>query len=166
MEAVNILYNRQKFGDGRQLRRAKSVLQTMFLDSDLKELAEGGVPIEEVNAMQKQRDEHNKTRLQESASDASPIKPRQLEKELREVRKECVADLHSSEDCDGNSEADSEKSIDVEEEFPSNRKKRERAQRGQGRGGPKIREEGAGVGVLSQKKFLHLNGKQVLHQKN
>ena len=52
--------NRQKFGDGRQLRRAKSVLQTMFLDSDLKELAEGGVPIEEVNAMQKQRDEYNK----------------------------------------------------------------------------------------------------------
>ena len=72
MEAVNILYNRQKFGDGRQLRRAKSVLQTMFLDSDLKELAEGGVPIEEVNAMQKQRDEYNKTRLQQSESDASP----------------------------------------------------------------------------------------------
>ena len=60
MEAVNILYNRQKFGDGRQLRRTKIVLQTMFLDSDLKELAEGGVPIEEVNAMQKQRDEYNK----------------------------------------------------------------------------------------------------------
>ena len=53
-------YTLQQAKIWRQLRRAKSVLQTMFLDSDLKELAEGGVPIEEVNAMQKQRDEYNK----------------------------------------------------------------------------------------------------------
>ena len=93
-----------------------------------------------------------KTHLQESESDASPIKPRQLEKELREVRKECVADLHSGEDYEGNSEADSEQSIDVEEEFPSNRKKRERAQRGRGRGSPKNpRGRGRGRGTVTEK---------------
>ena len=46
------------------MRRARTILETTFLDLDLKELVEQGLSIDEANAMQKKRDEDAKLREQ------------------------------------------------------------------------------------------------------
>ena len=147
VEAVNILYNRVAKGDGRQLRRARTILETTFLDLDLKELVEQGLSIDEANAMQKKRDEDAKLREQQSESDISPIKPRELEKELREVRKESVQNMDSTDEYEQSGQSGTESDTPVEAEFESNRTKAARAQRGRGLGGRSMRGRGRGRGM-------------------